>query len=213
MKNSKYIFLGIGVSYIVVAIMQVTAKGPLSAALYFTVAFIALELTLLELIKSVLKRILDNIASMEMIKSEYIALLRRNICAFEKHPSLQKDIDAFNSKLDEQLSDTKLQKQKKHAIRLSKFINILSVCQIVFCCVQIIITPLKLIPYDLITTKTINVLTLLSFALVFLSYFLLTFDDDKKQRLEQIKIEKNVSEYYLDAVERINLENEQNQEK
>ena len=213
MKNCRYIYLGLAVSYIVVAIIQATAKGALSAALYVTVAFVTLELTLFEIIKSVLKRILDNITSMEMIKSEYVSLLQRNICAFEKHPFLQKDIDEFNSKLDKQLSNTKPQKIKKRALHLSKFINVLSICQIVICCVQVIITPLKLIPYDLITTKTINVLTLLSFALVFISYFLSSFDDDKKQMLEQINIEKNVSEYYLDVVERINHENEQNQEK
>lgn len=47
----------------------------------------------------------------------------------------------------------------------------MSCIQIFIYTIQIMIKPLKFIPYDKLTNEVINVVTLVSFAFMFLSYF------------------------------------------
>ena len=61
MKNSNFILLGVAVAYIVIAIIQGSADGTLSANIYVTVAFLSLELTILEAIKSITNLLSNNI--------------------------------------------------------------------------------------------------------------------------------------------------------
>lgn len=205
MNKSNYLFLGIGISYIVIAIIQACVPGVLGANIYVTVAFVSFELTLLELIKSTTNICFSNIKRYEKTVDDYIGLLQRNITVFKPYSLFDNDTKMFEDKLQTVLGSNKKDKYKKIYYFLKKTVSCLTVFQIVFCSIQIIVSPLKIIPYDLITTKTINVLSLLSLAFMFVSYFIVnaSISIDKEEQ-DKLAIEKNVSNYYLDKIESIN---------
>lgn len=205
MNKGNYLFLGIGISYIVVAIIQACAHGVLGANIYVTVAFISLELTLLELIKSTTNAYCSNWEQYERTRNNYIGLLQRNISVFKPYSFFNDDTKVFEDKLQTVQNNNKTDKYRKRYCFLKKMVRCLTIVQIIFCSVQIIVTPLKIIPYDLFTTKTINVLSLLSFAFMFVSYFVsnTSISIDKEEQ-DKLAIELNVSNYYLDKIESIN---------
>ena len=188
--------------------MQATTKDSLSISLYFTIASIALELTLLEMIKIILRQRSEEIKFQENVKKNYSKLLERKIAAFNPYLSLKAVVDSCKFEKEKLPDNTVLEKQKKTQKMLTKITNILSVFQMIFCCVQIIITPLKLVPYNSTTMRIINVETLLSFAFVFISYFCSSFDFKRKQDSEMIDIETNTANYYLTVIEIMNDDKE-----
>ena len=209
MKNNNYVFLGVGIAYIVVAIIQAAAKGSLSITLYFTIAVISLQLTLLEMIKSILRQNKKDLQLHENFRRDYASLLKKKVAAFERYSSLKNEVDMSRAEIEKLSDNTPLKKQKETQKILTKITNALSILQIIICCIQIILIPIKHVPNNLTTMKTINILTLLSFSFVFLSYFISSFDFERNQKLEGIRIEESTSNYYLDTIEIINREEEQ----
>lgn len=204
MNKGNYLFLGIGISYIVVAIIQATLPGVLSVNLYVTVAFISFELTLFELIKSVAQLFYRSIENYEKMRVDYINLLEKNIAAFKPFSILNTDTQALENKLQAIQNNGKMAKYKKRAQFLKKAIWGLTVLQIVLCCVQATVIPLKSIPNDLLTAKMINVLSLLSFAFLFISYFITnTSDAANRVATEKLDTEASISEHFINIIERI----------
>lgn len=71
------------------------------------------------------------------------------------------------------------------------------------------ITPLKLIPYDKLTNELINVMTLVSFAFMFLSYFLSNIKDNQKNyQEERWRIYENTCFEYLEILEKVASDNQ-----
>ena len=205
LNKSNYLYLGIGISYIVIAIIQACIPGVLGANIYVTVAFVSFELTLLELIKSTTNAYCSNCEQYERTRNNYIGLLQRNIAVFKPYSFFDDDTKMFEDKLQTVQGSNKTDKYRKRYCFLKKMVSCLTVFQIVFCSIQIIVTPLKIIPYDLITTKTINVLSLLSFAFMFVSYFISSASNSiDKEEQDKSAIELNVSNYYLDKIKSIN---------
>ncbi len=54
LNKSNYILLGVAISYILIAIIQINIDGLLPASVYVTVAFVSLEFTTFEMLKSTL---------------------------------------------------------------------------------------------------------------------------------------------------------------
>lgn len=52
LNKSNYILLGMATSYILSAVIQIRTDGLLPATLYVTVAFVSLEFTIFEMLKS-----------------------------------------------------------------------------------------------------------------------------------------------------------------
>ena len=76
------------------------------------------------------------------------------------------------------------------------------------CTIQIMITPLKLIPYDKLTNELINVMTLVSFAFMFLSCFLSSIKDKQKNyQEERWRICENTCFEYLEILEKVASDN------
>ena len=214
MKKCNYIFLGIALSYIIIAVVQWSLESPLNASLYVTIAFVSLELTALEIIKTLANGLLYTIDYRAKLGKEYLQLLQKNKSVFEKHPALEEQTKAYESKIEE--VQQKLQKKNclNNASLVKRITSIITVFQIVFCTIQILLTPLKIIPYDTITSKTINSLTLLSFGLLFLSYFISAWiNEGRNEMQEKLDVERNISIYYLDVIEKISNENTHNNEK
>lgn len=210
MKNSNFILLGVAVAYIVIAIIQGSADGTLSANIYVTVSFLSLELTILEAIKSITNLLSNNIIMQYSINEKYVHNLYRSVVAFGEYSFLKETVAVCEEKLQAVKDNTKIKQATIRVEKINKLNRIIVALQIVFCTMQVIITPLKIIPYDTITNKTINVVTLITFALMFFVYFVTNYYDEENQSIkERISIEEEISSYYLDIIDKINSEKRQ----
>lgn len=209
MVNGNIFILGISISYFAVAIIQATVPGSLSATLYVTVSFVSLELSFLELIKICINSLITSHSIRKQITAGNCAQLHRTIINIEKYETLCDVVSELRLELKE--STHKHQELKKDRIykRLERVYPIISSVQIIFCVLQIIITPLKLIPYDLLTTKVINVCSLMSLAVVFFSYYISSWSEDTLRTiLSQQQTSENMASFYLALIENINQSQE-----
>ena len=209
MVNGNIFILGISISYFAVAIIQAIVPGTLSAALYVTVSFVSLELSILELIKICINSLIRTYRILKQITAGNCAKLHKTIINIEKYKTLYDVVSALRLELKE--SAHKHQELKKDRIykRLEQVCPIISSVQIILCVLQIIITPLKLIPYDLLTTKVINVCSLMSLAVVFFSYYISSWSEDTLRTiLSQQQTSENMASFYLALIENINQSQE-----
>ncbi len=198
MSRGNYFILGIAISYLIVAVIQFINPQTLGAAVYVTVSFVSFEFATIELIKSLINMIKENLNIGEKIINDEYERLKSTIASTEKYESLQNETLRCKSELEnlEKIS-TKFKNKNKRYIEISqKLYSVLSALQIIICMVQIIIIPLKLIPYDSLTNKTINVISLISFAMVFFSYFIINMNEEKYNSIYLRRdIEENSSSY------------------
>lgn len=209
MVNGNIFILGISISYFAVAIIQAIVPGTLSAALYVTVSFVSLELSILELIKICINSLIRNYRIRKQITAGNCAQLHRTIINIETYQTLYDVVSILRLELKE--SAHKHQELKKDRIykRLEQVCPIISSVQIILCVLQIVITPLKLIPYDLLTTKVINVCSLMSLAIVFFSYYISSWSEDTiRTILSQQQTSENMASFYLALIENINQSQE-----
>ena len=208
MKNSNYIFLGVSISYFIITLIQLLSANALSANVYITVAWVSLELTLFELLKTIVNAYIASIKKHCNLCSEYLSLLKRNRDALKNNAEFTTLTQNYNTKIEDVQNDLKIKNSGKRIILAKSLLSALTVLQMVFCTVQFIIIPLKAIPYDALTNKTINILTLLSFSFMFLSYFISSLiQNGEQQQQEKLDIEKDISNHYLDIIETIGKQN------
>ena len=212
MSKGNYFFLGIAISYLVVAIIQLNIPGVISASVFATVAFVSLELTILETIKIIANNFVKTNKAMIKVAEERCLEIENILSIIKKYPVLEEDVHKLQ---DEKAYMTDIIKTKERSKMLrftEKIYSRLFALQIVVCIVQITITPLKIIPYDIITTKTINILTLITFAFMFFTYFVSNFENDRYERIqEKLLVNKKTSEYYLNLLKLIHKEHEDKQ--
>lgn len=212
MSKGIYFFLGIAISYFIVAIIQWNIPGALSATVFVTVAFISLELTISETFKIILDGWLSNYKSMINVAKERLLEIENILPIIKKYPSLKEDVNKLQDEKAYITDIIQTKEQSKTVSIIEKSYSLLFALQIVICTIQIIITPLKLIPYDIITTKTINIVTLLTFSFMFLSYFISNIGKDSDERMRiKLLANKKTSEYYLNLLKQIHKEQEDKQ--
>lgn len=212
MSKGNYFFLGIAISYFIVAIIQWNIPGALSATVFVTVAFISLELTISETFKIILDGWLNNYKSIINVAKERLLEIENILPIIKKYPSLKEDVNKLQDEKAYITDIIQTKEQSKTVSFIEKAYSLLFALQIVICTIQIIITPLKLIPYDIITTKTINIVTLLTFSIMFLSYFISNIGKDSDERMRiKLLANKKTSEYYLNLLKQIHKEQEDKQ--
>ena len=210
MKNKgNYILLGVAISYFAIAFIQSQSANTLPAWLYVTIANVSLGVTILELLKTCLKLTINCVQRQnELIKSSK-SLCERHITVFEKHKSTQKYANEYKKILLEKENDNenKIKKNNKIINYALKFEDIVIIFQSVYFTVQVLLTPLKSIPYNDDISKYINVSTILTFAFMFFSYFLTNLETAELSEMEgRTKLGNEYTTYYLDAIEKINEE-------
>ena len=209
MNKSNYILLGVAISYILIAIIQIKIDGLLPASVYVTIAFVSLEFTTFELLKSTigfLIHILKVINTIAKLRTEFI---ERSIKTYDKFNILSNETKLLKKELIMLPSSDTLVQNNRKIKALEKFVMAVSCIQIVICTIQIMITPLKLIPYDKLTNKMINVMTLISFAFMFLSYFLSSINDNyNNYQKEKWHIYETTCSEYLKILEKVASDNE-----
>jgi len=213
--KGKYIFLGIAISFFIIAYIQYTISSPLTARIYVTVALVSVNLSVLELLKTITQIIQVNAEKLKLIYIEENTYLNKSINLFEKYKSLKDDIDYFKCHLDKkQIKENKIQKYDKTIYVTSIITTIFTILQIVMCTVECVITQLYTIPYDDITNQFINITTLVAFGFMFLTYFVKYYHEEKLQKLEyDMKVENKISTYYLSVIEKIITELEEDKVK
>lgn len=201
MSKGNYFFLGIAISYLIVAIVQFNIDGVISASVFVTVAFVSFELTVLEAIKIASDNFVKANKSIIKVAKERCLEIENILSIIEKCPVLEEETYKLQNEKTYMIDIIKTKEQSKIIGFLKKLYSKLLALQIVICMVQIIVTPLKIIPYDIITTKTLNIVTLFTFSAMFFSYFLSSIGNDIDERM-QIKWSTNqkTSEYYLNIL-------------
>ena len=169
--KNKTIYLGIAAAYVTLAIVQITRKDLLPLSLYSTVAFVSLELTLLELLKTIAHYIelihLRRITSRE----NAIKIYKEYSDAFSRFQGLEKEVEE-NEKVIDRISNELLNLKKRISIKILRgTVKWLTIFQIIFCCVQVALSLTHTIPYDLSNEKTTNAVSLVSFAALIASYY------------------------------------------
>ena len=211
MNKNNYILLGMAISYFIIAVIQMRIDGLLPASLYVTVAFASLDFSIMEMIKNLGIYLLRKTNELIEMNKSYSYLFERSIKTYSKFTVLDEDIKEYeNAMISLQNDDKKFNKYIKRAKFLYQIISIVSCAQIIICTIHIIITPLKAIPYDKMTTETINTLTLISFAMMFLSFFFSSiwggYDSDSMEKQE---IYKKILTMHLDILDKIASEDKE----
>ena len=201
MSKGNYFFLGIAISYLIVTIVQFNIDGVINASVFVTVAFVSFELTVLEAIKIASDNFVKANKSMIKVAKERCLEIENILSIIEKCPVLEEETHKLQNEKTYMIDIIKTKEQSKIIRFLKNLYSKLLALQIVICMVQIIVTPLKIIPYDIITTRTLNIVTLFTFSVMFFSYFLSSIGNDIDERMK-IKWSTNqkTSEYYLNIL-------------
>lgn len=203
MRKDNLLFLGIGIAYIAMAITQFFKPQLFPMALYMTIAWASLSLSLFELFKSLLnifhvitKLYEDIISSEKSISEREISVLQKYQC-FNNQIEQNKELLSF---LESKNSIAQGYRKKEKALEIIE--KVMTVIEIASCCAMFAMMPLKVIPNDLQRNKELGVLSLLSFALIFVSYYVrIRFDADSQR--ERLMSKRNQSNYYLDLMEKM----------
>lgn len=210
LNKSNYILLGMAISYILIAVIQIRTDGLLPATLYVTVAFVSLEFTIFEMLKSTIGFLIYSLKMINTIGKLRMEFIDRSIKAYDKFNVSGNETKLLKNELAMLLDNDSLVKNNRKVKYWEKILSIISCAQITICTIQIIITPLKLIPYDNLTNKLINVITLISFAFMFLSYFLSSIKAEQKNyQEERWHIYETTCSNYLKILEQVASHNEQ----
>lgn len=212
MSKGNYLFLGIAISYLVVATIQFSVPGVISASVFVTVAFVSLELTILETVKIISNNFVKTNKVMVKVAEERCLEIENILSIIKKYSVLEEDTNKLQDEKAYLKDIIKTNSQSRKIIFIEKATSLLSAFQIVFSIIQIIVTPLKIIPYDIFTTKTINIVTLLAFSMMFFSLFVSNVENDRYERIqEKLLVNKKTSKYYLNLLTQIQKEHEDKQ--
>ncbi|HBV81864.1 MAG TPA: hypothetical protein DEB74_03510 [Lachnospiraceae bacterium] len=213
LNKSNYILLGMAISYILIAIIQIRLDGLLPATLYVTVAFVSLEFTTFEMLKNTTDFLICRLDMINTIAKSRTEFIEKSIKTYDKFNVLGNETELLKNELAILPNRDTLSQNNRKIKVLQKSVMAISCIQIVICTIQIMITPLKLIPYDKLTNELINVMTLLSFAFMFLSYFLSSINENQKNyQGERWHIYETTCSEYLEILEKVASDNENKKE-
>ena len=204
MSSGNVLYLGIAASYFAIAIIQWRVPDLLPASLYVSVAFVSLNLTIMELIKTIFQYMKAiHVRQIELTQDE-LTLCSKHIEVLSKFAQLKGETDKYA----EYLSSLEITKKKLHEDktiqRFERVISSLSDFQVVFSCIIVAMTSLKIIPNDLASNKLIGVLSLTSFAFFAFSFYMRN-KCEMTLNMPEItsKNANSLKNYYLDMIKRI----------
>ena len=203
MNKGNYLFLGIASSYFVIAVVQWTTQGSLPMSLYISIAWVSLEVAILEFMKTIFQYL-------QAIHTRQIKITQDELEICDKHISVMGKYDTLRAEVERHMEfrPTLVERAKKlngnKSIRiLGKVTDGLSIVQIIFGCITVSITSLKRIPNDLASNKVVGVLSLLAFAFLMLSYFVKGSIEPVLNESElTIRNVDMIENYYLDMLEK-----------
>ena len=202
--RKNYTLLALAIIYAIIATIQVFAPGILAIRLYFSVAFISLSTTLCEFLKSCVNWIRTIEATATTMAIDGTKIIGKDIELIKQHPSLSELKEQLQTEYDDLSRRLEPKKETSRDKRLKMIDSIIPFVEIFDILLFVIITPLKIIPNDLLTNKVINIISLLSVALAFLSIYM---NDAASSSLEYYKekchIYCQISNFYLDIIKKV----------
>lgn len=207
MKRGYFLYLGIAITYISLACIQLSRPEMLSISIYSFVAWASVELALLELIKTLSQYIQRFRLQIIHIKEDELQLCKRQAVAFAKHPKLSEELAVSKAKQHEIEKELARLKRKKDVQYLGKAVNAITFTQIAGCFIMFAICITTNTPDNTATNKMIGILSLLSFAFLFISYFVKSSADEQLAESKTlIGGVDRLSFYYLDLLEKASLD-------
>ena len=189
MKKYNYVLLGVAISYTIIAIIQWRMPTPLNASIYITLSFLSLNVSIFETIKAITNKIYSLsdrcicfIDSQITLREEKIKMLDLCHGSEEKKEELELEITT----LEKEKKDRQLYKRVATVKKVEQW---LTAFEIVFCTCLVILSQLKVIPYDNKKTKMINCSSLFSFAFLFISLVVSNIEVDESEWSEKHWIE------------------------
>ena len=202
--RKNYTLLALGIVYMIIATIQIFTSGIIAMQLYFSVAFISLSTTLCEFLKSCINWICTIGATATAIAIDGTKTIGKDIELIKQYPSLSElkgQLQTEYEDLTKRLEPKKETSRDKRLKIIGSIIPFIEIFDILFFA---IITPLKIIPNDLLTNKVINIMSLLSVALAFLSIYM---SDATSNTLDYYKEKSHIycqiSNFYLDIIKKI----------
>lgn len=192
MKKMNPFSAGFGVAYLILAIMQFVSEGLFPFKIFYTISIVSFNVSVIELIRTLCNRILlgtDHIKHLnEKMQNNQDYMIDPFYSLTEEQRKLaNEDLQQSIERVDEiRKRNEKLEKKVK---KINEWISFIGYSFVVVC---LIITPSLNILDTLITNKMVNVITLLTFSIMFFSIFL-------NERFEQID---NEFEYIKRQTER-----------
>lgn len=192
MKKMNPFSAGFGVAYLILAIMQLVSEGLFPFKIFYTISIVSFNVSVIELIRTLCNRILlgtDHIKHLnEKMQNNQDYMIDPFYSLTEEQRKLaNEDLQQSIERVDEiRKRNEKLEKKVK---KINEWISFIGYSFVVVC---LIITPSLNILDTLITNKMVNVITLLTFSIMFFSIFL-------NERFEQID---NEFEYIKRQTER-----------
>ncbi len=208
-NTGNYCFLGVSVAFIICAYIQWKVDGVLPAWLYLLIASASLSISLFEIVKDLLEALLWSCSRIISLKEECSEIAQKHIGLFSKIASLEREKKDFQRLLINDDGKVLISKNKRRLRTINKVQDIITCIEIILVTVMIITAPLRKIPYDEKTTRIINVITILSFGVMFLAMFIKNIiEEEKVQSQAMLFIEKNSMSYYLSVIDKIIQEKE-----
>lgn len=202
--RKNYSLFALAIIYAIIATIQIFAPGILAIRLYLSIAFISLSTTLCEFLKSGINWIRTIEAAATAIAIDGTKTIEKDIELIRQYPSLSELKEQLQTEYDDLSKRLEPKKESLRDKRLKKIDSTIPFIEVFAVLFFAIITPLKIIPNDLLTNKTINVMSLLSVALAFLSIYM---SDATSNTLDYYKEKSHIycqiSNFYLDIFHKI----------
>lgn len=207
MKKNNFLLLGMAFTMITLAIMQYIYPIMLPMSLYIFIGWASLEITLCELMKSLLTRINNNNLKILSINKQVLDMCKRSKEIYKRFNCFQEEFeknDSYENKIQMRIKQLNTDKKVK---RIEKVYNIVAIIETLVCFIQLGIMYVIQIPNDINANKELCILSLLSFAFLLISFFITRGADNEFYEInEHLLIENRLNEYYLGLLEKLAYE-------
>lgn len=171
-RKNNYLMLSLFIVYMIIAIIQFKANGLLPAWLYVSIAFVTVNISICEALKSSLTSMVKILKSRIAIKNKFINNLNKCITIYDRFDNLNKEKEMLVDSLNKIKERNDCERTNKRIKKTEKVLHFFEFFEIFSCTVILFITPLKAHTYDIITNKMISAMSLISFSLMFLSIYI-----------------------------------------
>lgn len=203
------LFLGIVIFFVTLGTVQLFLPHLLPMSVYFYVAFASFELSVLELIK-----VLSNQIVLNYLKRKEIAKVEEQLVKRQLEIKKRTEVLCHGTDKDEEyiyylksVQDSSKDNRRIHV--LGQFVQGITVVQVFLLVVQFALTIVKIVPENIYTEKVIGILTLFSFANVFLSYYLIQANNaDMNCDYCRFDIYHKTTRFYLDMLDSATKDND-----
>lgn len=211
-RKGNYFLLSLFAVYMIIAIIQFAEKSLLPAWLYVSISFVTVNVTICETLKSIMIGTIKLSKNTIATENRFINNLNKMAKVCSKFDKLNLERDSLINLLNEISKTDTCDKATKKIKRAEKILHFFEFLEVFLCTAIILITPLRVIPYDIFTTKMISAMSLFSFSLIFFSIYI---NDDINNAISYTPEEDSYFEMCqltMNTLEKISTEDEDSEQ-